>query len=223
MDQGLRQCAWILTMSFDQYWLYVFVTSVFMLSPGPSVILVISNSVKLGTKQAMIGALGNIVAFQFLVVLSALGLGVILTASSYFFSILKIIGAAYLVYLGLKLWFSLTVNRDCDVDSPAQRIRQASLFKQAFWVTFSNPKALVYVSALLPQFINPDQSLLSQILILSLTAALIQFLIFLFYALVAGRTKQLFQNEKNQQAFNRFSGVTFIGFGIALGLPENSD
>jgi len=210
-------------MSTDQYWLYVAVTGIFMLSPGPSVILVISNSVKFGTKRAITGAFGNVLAFQFLVVFSALGLGVILTASSHLFYILKIIGAAYLVYLGLKLWFSLTVNHDRDVHSSAPAVSQTSLFKQAFFVTFSNPKALVYVSALLPQFIDPEQSLFIQVVILGLTAAVLQLLIFLFYALVAGRTKQFFQNVKNQRAFNRISGVTFIGFGIALGLSKSNN
>jgi hypothetical protein len=85
VGQGLRQCFWELTNSFDQYCLYILVTSILMLSPASSVILVISNRVKLGTKHAMIGALGNVIAFQILVVLGALGLVVILTASNYFF------------------------------------------------------------------------------------------------------------------------------------------
>jgi homoserine/homoserine lactone efflux protein len=209
-------------MSTDQYWLYVAVTSIFMLSPGPSVVLVISNSVKFGTKKAMTGAFGNVLAFQVLVILSALGLGVILTASSHLFYILKMIGAAYLVYLGLKLWFSSTVNYSRGMDSSAHTISRASLFKQAFFVTSSNPKALIYVSALLPQFINPEQSLFTQVLILGLTAAVLQLLTFLIYALIAGQSKQFFQNEQNQLTFNRISGITFIGFGTALGLSESN-
>jgi len=207
-------------MGTDQYWLYVAVTSIFMISPGPSVILVVSNSVKFGTKHAMTGALGNVLAFQMLVVLSALGLGVILTTSSHLFYILKMIGAAYLVYLGIKLWFTLSVNHNRGTKNSAPIISRVALFKQALCVTCSNPKALVYVSALLPQFINPEQSLVTQILVLGLTAAVLQLLIFLFYALVAGRTKKFFQNEKNQLTFNRISGVTFIGFGTALGFSE---
>jgi homoserine/homoserine lactone efflux protein len=91
----------------------------------------------------------------------------------------------------------LTVNGDCDVDSSAQIISRASLFKQAYLDTFSNPKALIYVSALLPQIINPDQSLLFQILSLGLTAALIQLLIFLFYALVSGRKNSFSRTKKS--------------------------
>lgn len=93
-------------MSIEQYLAFLTITVVLLLSPGPSVLLSISNGVKYGAKLASAGVMGNVVAFQILMTLSATGLGAILAASSEFFIVLKIIGALYLIYLGLKLWFS---------------------------------------------------------------------------------------------------------------------
>lgn len=207
-------------MSIDQYLLFVAITGVFLLSPGPSVILSINNGIHHGIKRALIGVLGNVVAFQLLIVLSALGLGAILTASSEVFFVLKIFGALYLVYLGIKIWRSAIVKNRSNFleDKNSNRFH---LFKQAFLITSSNPKALVYVSALLPQFINTQQAIIPQVFMLGLTSAAVQFLIFSSYVVIGSKSKQWFENPKKLRIYNRASGVTFIGFGVALGLSEN--
>lgn len=208
-------------MSIDQYLLFITITSVFLLSPGPSVMLSINNGVKYGARSASIAVCGNVVAFQILIVLSALGLGAALAASSELFNFLKILGALYLVYLGVKIWFSAAraITSNCSLNS--EQPRPFSLFMQAFLVTSSNPKALVYVSALLPQFINIEQALAPQVIALALTSAVVQFIIFMLYAVLASKTRFWFENLKQQQVFNKLSGLTFVGFGIALGLSAN--
>ena len=208
-------------MSIEQYLVFVAISGVFLLSPGPSVLLSINNGAKYGAKLSAIGVLGNVVAFQVLIILSALGLGAVLTASGEFFNVLKVLGAIYLIYLGVKIWFAPISNSLNGKTIAKENTTPFTLFKQAFFVTSSNPKALVYVSALLPQFINTEQALLPQVVTLALTSAVVQFVIFMSYAVLASRAKDLLKNSKNRKIFNRFSGVTFVGFGVALGLSEN--
>ena len=208
-------------MNIEQYLVFVAITGVFLLSPGPSVLLSINNGAKYGVKLSAIGVMGNVVAFQVLIILSALGLGAILTASGEFFNALKVLGAIYLIYLGIKIWFAPVSNLLNRRTTAEETETPFILFKQAFFVTSSNPKALVYVSALLPQFINTEQALLPQVATLALTSAVVQFIIFMSYAALASRAREFLKNSKNRKIFNRFSGVTFVGFGVALGLSEN--
>ncbi len=208
-------------MSIELYLSFVAITIVLLLSPGPSVLLSINNGVKYGSKLASVGVMGNVIAFQILMVLSATGLGAILATSSEFFMVLKIIGAMYLIYIGFKLWLT-SVPQSLNEQSPEQNQKSPlSLFKEAFFVTISNPKALVFVSALLPQFINTNNTLLPQIILLSLTTAVIHFAIYQSYAALSSKAKHKLESSKNRSVFNKISGVTFVSFGVALGLSEN--
>jgi threonine/homoserine/homoserine lactone efflux protein len=208
-------------MSIDQYLLFTVITSIFLVSPGPSVLLSINNGVKYGIKRSSFAVLGNVAAFQILIILSALGLGAVLTASGEIFTFLKILGAIYLVYLGVKIWFSPIAKMQKGVSTNDKYSNRYILFKQAFFVTSSNPKALVYVSALLPQFINTQQALLPQVITLALISAVIQFIIFMSYVILSSKAKSWLENPNKRKIFNKFSGLTFIGFGVALGLSEN--
>ena len=208
-------------MSIDQYLLFVVITGVFILSPGPSVMLSINNGIRYGAKRSSFAVLGNVSAFQILIIFSALGLGAALTASAEIFNALKIAGAIYLIYLGVKIWSAPTISHNSsklinDHDSTPHK-----LFKRAFLVTASNPKALIYVSALLPQFIDTKQALLFQIILLAVTSAVVQFTIFMFYVLLASQARNWIESPNTRKVFNRFSGITFIGFGLVLGLSEN--
>ena len=205
----------------DQYFLFVVITSAFLLSPGPSVMLSISNGVRYGVKSASIGVLGNVAAFQVLILLSAVGLGAILTASSEIFTFLKYIGALYLFYLGVKIWRAPALSHSIESSEYKSVLNNRSIFKHAFLVTSTNPKALLYVSALLPQFINTQQLLFPQILILGVTSAVIQCSIFMSYVVVGHKSRYWFESPVRLKVFNKISGVTFMGFGAALGLSEN--
>ncbi len=208
-------------MSVELYLSFVAIIIVLLLSPGPSVILSINNGVKYGSKIASVGVMGNVIAFQLLMVLSATGLGAVLATSNEFFIVLKIIGAMYLIYLGFKLWFT-SVPQSLNEQSLEQNQKSPlSLFKEAFFVTISNPKALVFVSALLPQFINANNALLPQIILLFLTTALIHFTIYQSYAVLSSKAKHKLESSKKQGIFNKLSGLTFVSFGVALGLLEN--
>ena len=208
-------------MNIDQYLLFVAITSVFLLSPGPSVMFSINNGVRHGIKKSSIAVLGNIFAFQLFTVLSTLGLGAVLTASNEIFNILKYSGAAYLIYLGLKIWRAPVVLQQQAISAKEQNSDALTLFRRGFLVTSSNPKLLVYISALLPQFIDTQQALIPQMVLLGITSALVMCTVFMSYAIIGTKSRCWFESPKKLKLFNRFSGVTFISFGTALGFSEN--
>ncbi len=208
-------------MNIELYLAFIAISTMLFLSPGPSVLLTINNGAKYGSKLASVGVIGNVIAFQFLMILSATGLGAVLAASSEFFIILKTIGAVYLIYLGFKLWFASVPQSIKGQSSEQKQTNSLSLFKEAFFVTISNPKALVFVSALLPQFINTYEALLPQIMLLFLTTAVIHFIIYQSYAVLSSRAKTLLESPKRRGIFNKLSGIIFVSFGVALGFSKN--
>jgi len=207
-------------MNIDQIIAFMMIITILLLSPGPSVILSINNGLNHGIKLATIGVLGNVVAFQLLLIISATSFGALILVFSELLMIIKVIGAIYLCYLGYKAYHSpvIQLNQTCLSDS---KIHSSGLvFKQAFFITLSNPKALIFVSALLPQFIESTSSLVSQIFVLCLISASIHFTIYFCYAALASKAKHLLNSDKRRRRFNQFSGVAFIGFGISLGLSS---
>jgi len=207
-------------MNIEEYMTFVIITFLFVLSPGPAVLHAINNGVKYGNKASSWGVLGNVVALMLLILISSVGLGALLVASDIFFYSFKLIGAFYLFYLGLKLWLSVpntTDNKTIKTNMKSSR----SLFKEAFFVTASNPKALAYVTALLPQFLHTDREITQQIIILGLMIAVIQFGVLMSYVWFSNKTKPWLERERIRNIFNKISGVTFMGFGIALGVSGN--
>ena len=209
-------------MGIELFLTFVTIITALFLSPGPSVLLTINNGIKYGAKVACAGVMGNIVAFQILVLLSTMGLGTILAASSDFFIVLKICGAAYLIYLGFKIWFD-SVPQHTIEPVPKQKTKHSlHLFKEALFVSLSNPKGLVFVSALLPQFIDVNHALLPQIALISLTTATVHFIIYQSYAALSSKATYLLENPTNRTILNRISGAIFASLGIALGLSEST-
>lgn len=208
-----------MSMSLEQYLIFLSVTGLYMASPGPAILLCINNGVQHGARLSSYGVLGNVIAFQILIVLSAIGIGSILATSLEIFNLLKILGAIYLCYLGIKIWFS-PINTGMQNLSVENRKRPSFVFRHAFLVTASNPKALIYVTALLPQFLDIHQPLVAQLFRLNTGIAILQFVIFMSYVILSSRARVWLNNEMTRKLFNRISGVIFIGFGIALGLTE---
>lgn len=204
-------------MNIEQYFAFMVIITILLLSPGPSVLLSINNGLNYSLKLAAVGVFGNVVAFQLLLIVSAAGLGTLVLASSNVLTFIKMIGAVYLCYLGFKAYYSpvtpLHRERSCSANGQKPLI----IFRQAFLVTVLNPKALIFVSALLPQFIKSTSSLISQVISLCLISAVIHFTIYFCYAALASKAKKLLKSDKGRQLFNKFSGVTFLIFGLSLG------
>jgi len=137
-------------------------------SPGPAVLLTVKNSAVYGVERAVSGILGNIAAMITMAGLSATGLGVLLLASESLFLFIKMVGGIYLLLLGIKTWRSNKRTLK-NYEPQASANNRKMLFREAYLVGVTNPKAIVFYSALFPQFIEVEHSIIPQFILLTLT------------------------------------------------------
>jgi homoserine/homoserine lactone efflux protein len=195
------------------YPLFLLLATITVFSPGPGVVMTLTNSIRCNFRNTFGGILG--IAFGALVVaaISATSIGFILAASASAFTIMKYIGAAYLVYLGIKLWRAPGVN----VNNEA--IREASFgrrFLEGLSLQLTNPKAIFFFLSIFPQFIDQTKEYSIQFIILVLTYSSLVITIHSFYAITASRAKTWFNSERGGHIVNRAGGALFIFFGAAL-------
>jgi threonine/homoserine/homoserine lactone efflux protein len=201
-------------MLINTWLLFMAVAILPVLSPGPGMLLAISNALRFGPQATFYSALGNSIGLTALGLFIAFGLAAILEISAVAFTILKIVGAAYLVYLGIKLWRDgKAISLPGDIEPVMSR---AKLFRQAFFLAITNPKALVLMAALFPPFIDHTKPLLAQAVILSVTYAVMCFANHLMLAMAGGRIRRFLSSERRIVAVRRVLGTMFIGFGAAL-------
>lgn len=206
-----------------QLWL-MYLTLVFVATatPGPAVLFIMTNSTLHGWKKSSFAALGNICGLLCLGVMSVAGVGTVLKTSELLFNIIKYAGAAYLVYIGVKLliqknWdFSTTPNRVV-----SKKVSGRQIFLQAFGVAVSNPKAIVFLTALFPQFVDINAPLVPQFATLIVTLMSFSFSFLMFYALLAHKARTWLLKPLRAKAVARTSGSIFIGFGILLAASSN--
>jgi threonine/homoserine/homoserine lactone efflux protein len=197
-------------------WLIYLVAAVGLsLTPGPNGLLSLTHGVRFGLARTVYTVLGGIVGFTGLVALSMLGMGALLAASEQAFTVAKWLGAVYLVYLGIRTWRAPPPR--VHLPGHAERNRETAawrLFSQGFLVAASNPKALIFFAAFLPQFIDPGGSLLLQFAILAGTFGFVEFV---YELLLAGTAQRIAPwLGANGRTFNRLAGATFIGIGGVL-------
>lgn len=165
-------------MTIEIWFVYIATVLVLMSTPGPSQLLILSNSISNGFKRSLFTAAGDLSANFIQMVVASIGLVSIISSSQEFFIIAKWSGVLYLVYLGLKLIFS----KDQIAMAGKKQIRSAhSLYWQGFITSAANPKAVIFFAALFPQFINPQGDLLIQFAILSSTYLILDAIFLCFY------------------------------------------
>ncbi len=201
-------------MDLSSYSLYFSISLLASISIGPSVILAASNGINFGRKKALAGVLGHVSAVMILALVSASGLGLILMASDLAFTVIKYAGAAYLVYIGIAIWRSK--GNWSFADKGAQSPQKRALYKQSLLLGLSNPKALVFFSALFPQFIQPNAPVLPQFLLLAGTSLCNAFVFTSVYVVVAYRFRQYFLSAVGQRWVGKTTGGIFVGFAAAL-------
>ncbi len=202
-------------MTWQIWSAFFLVETALCLTPGPAVLLVLSQALTRGTPRAVWSIGGILAANTLYFILSATGIGAILMASYDLFFAIKWLGAAYLVWLGVSAFLgtSKTLAVRAGAATPASGAR---LFLNGFILQMSNPKALVFFTALLPQFINPHAALAPQVAILALTSVVIEFFVQLFYALLAGRAAHLAAQPRFARLTDRVAGTLLIGAGIGM-------
>ncbi len=188
------------------------------LTPGAGAINTMSNALTSGFRRSLWGILGQQVALIMHVAIVAAGVGIIVSRSPFLFMMIRYVGAAYLVYLGIMKLLA-KAEKDDGGDAPAVVESGFSMMRRGLWVNLLNPKAIVFFLAFMPQFIRPAEPLLPQYVILTATVVVIDIIVMWFiFAAGAKQLKHLTTSERGQLILNRIFGFLFVGVGVLLAL-----
>ncbi len=189
-----------------------------ILSPGPAILLALRNGVAFGLRAVVWSALGNVTGVFVLSAAAMLGLGVLLKSSALLFGAVKLLGAFYLFYVGLRHVFGRSSVLSVSVEQPggARMPSRFALYREALLLAVTNPKPILFFTALFPQFIEPGAPLLPQFFVLTGIFMVLSFITLLGYASVAGRARFLLIKPRVSKWINRVVGSVFISFGAAL-------
>jgi threonine/homoserine/homoserine lactone efflux protein len=206
-------------MPLDSWLIFCSIAFIATITPGPAILLVMSNSLQHGPVKTIPTMLGNISGLFLMSSLSILGLSTLILHSSFAFNVVKFLGVAYLIYLGVKLWrkgIKLTIEPGDPLPS-----KPTALYRQGILVALTNPKAIAFTTALFPQFIALDRSLILQFSILVFTFMLFSFVCLFGYALVAEKTKKRASGFLTNGIFSKIFGGVFIGAGLSLAFTKS--
>jgi threonine/homoserine/homoserine lactone efflux protein len=206
-------------MGVEVWVAFVAASTILLIIPGPTVLLVVSYALGQGWRAALPMAVGVALGDFTAMTLSMLGVGALLAASAGLFTALKWAGAAYLIWLGIKLFRAGgTLNAEPRTD----RASAVKMLGHAWLVTALNPKSITFFVAFLPQFINPELSFMTQMLVFEITFLVLAFANALGYALIASRARRIAGNPTAISWFNRAGGTLLIGAGLATARAANN-
>lgn len=203
-------------MNWALWWVFLPANAAICLVPGPAVLLVLSTALSHGWRKSLASILGIISANVVYFAVSMTGVGALLAASSRLFFWIKWLGVAYLLFLGLREIFSrqsLAAKSESRIEG-----KTAALFRQALVTQFSNPKAILFFAAFLPQFLDTRYRIAPQIAILCITGEVSEFFILLGYGVFAGAARKLARDERYVAWTNRVAGLLLILAAVGMGL-----
>ena len=205
-------------MALSTWLAYLLAAILIAISPGPGAATSMSTGLNHGYWAALraIGGLQLALVIQLLIV--AAGLGALLMTSTTAFDVMKFCGAAYLVWLGIQKWRV----RPATPDEETVVHRPDGLFLQGLLVNLTNPKAIIFMAALTPQFIDPTRPQWLQFLIIGATMCGVDIIIMSIYALLAARLRFWLRNACAMRMQNRFFGAIFIGAGVLLATSKHN-
>lgn len=200
---------------------FALVALVAIATPGPTVLLALANGSRFGVRRAMFGMLGAVASDVVLVSAVALGLGAIFAASELVFSIVKWVGVAYLVFLGVMLLRSEGALGRVPEQESTRRSRR-SVFLKSFLVAVTNPKGYLFVGALLPQFIDPARPQLAQYLAIGLLFCAIDFAIMFAYAVLGTQAARLLRRS-GALWIDRICGTVLLALAASLAFVRRAN
>jgi threonine/homoserine/homoserine lactone efflux protein len=203
-------------MSLQLYLAFVAACIALALMPGPIVTLVIANGLRHGTRAALTNIAGVQLGIAIVMGIVAVGLTSLMATMGYWFDWVRFAGAAYLIWLGIKLVRAPVEGIDGKAPPPPPR---GGFFLQGFLVTLSNPKLLVFFGAFIPQFVDMSQDHVSQVALLGVTFMITGAITDSIYALLAGRAR-LFFSKRRTRLLSRISGGFMFGGGVWLALTR---
>jgi threonine/homoserine/homoserine lactone efflux protein len=206
-------------MSLETWLAFTAAASILLIIPGPTILLVVSYALGQGWRTALPMAVGVALGDFTAMTLSMLGIGALLLASATVFTALKWAGAAYLVYLGIKLF---RAGGTLKAEPRTTRSSAAKMAAHAWLVTALNPKSLTFFIAFLPQFLDSHADFWTQMLILESTFLALAFTNAFGFALAASRALDVVGNARTNRIFNRAGGTLLVGAGIATAAIRSS-
>ncbi len=214
-------------MHFTTWLTFFFAACVIAVSPGSGAVLSMSHGLNYGVKKASGTIIGLQAGLLLILAIAGAGVGSILMASEFAFSIVKTIGALYLIYLGISQWRAKidvpAANEDgADQATTAQVPAMSRRFLTGFLTNATNPKGIIFMVAVLPQFISHDAPLLPQLLILGVTMCAIDLVVMHGYAFAASTMQRYFRDPKWLKSQNRFFGGILMAIGTALFFVKRS-
>lgn len=201
-------------MEFGTWALYAVAAVGLSLTPGPNGLLALTHGALYGTKKTLATIFGGLLGFAAVIGMSMFGIGALLQASAELLTVLKWVGGAYLVWLGIQVWRSEPIG----IADTASRtsLGASKLFSQGFLSAVTNPKGILFFVAFLPQFIDPNASLFLQFVIMAATFVFVEFWYELMVATLADRIQPWL--KKVGKNFNRVFGSVFMAIGVLLPL-----
>lgn len=199
-------------MSLETYAAYLVACIVIIIVPGPTVTLIVANSLKHGTRAGLLNVAGTQAGLGIMVLVAGIGLSSVVAALGHWFEWLRLAGAAYLIWLGWKMFRS--AGADLDGTAPAKPPR-GGFFLQGALVALSNPKTLLFFGAFFPQFLDPARDHATQIAIMGATALAFAALSDGAYALLSGKAGHLLSRSRVRR-LSKLSGGFLVGGGLWL-------
>lgn len=194
------------------YGLFLLLATLTVLSPGPGVVLTLSNSLRHGWTGALPGIAGIALGAFVVAGLCASSVGLILATSASAFTALKYVGALYLLYLGFKMWRADSFIPELEVTAA----RPWRRFIEALSIQLLNPKAGFFFLAVFPQFIRPSENYYAQFLVLVSSYSVLVILVHTAYALLASSARGWLSTKKGSWLAGKLSGITFFCFGVLM-------
>ncbi len=207
-------------MSFELWLAFAVASGVLLAVPGPTVMLVISYALGSGSRSGWATVPGVTLGDFTAMTLSMLGAGAVLATSATLFTVLKLVGACYLVWLGIRLWRARPSADAIGVPTTGNGGR--TMFWNAYVVTALNPKSIVFFTAFVPQFVVTDQPLLRQVVILEVTFLVLATIGAAVWAVLAGELRARFRRPATLRLANRIGGGFLIGAGVLTAVARRA-
>lgn len=201
-------------MALDTWLIYLLASIGLSLTPGPNSLLALTHGALYGARRTLFTIVGGVFGFSALIALAMFGLSALLQTSASVLGVLKWVGGAYLIWLGIQLWRSPGLQ--LELTEQSARLGNAGLFRQGLLSAMANPKVLLFYGAFLPQFIDPQRGLVLQFAVMAVTFASVEFLVEYLLARLAFRIRPWL--TKGGKGFNRCCGSLFALIGLALPL-----
>ncbi|HWT57188.1 MAG TPA: LysE family translocator [Rhizobium sp.] len=200
-------------MSLEAWLAFAAASAIMLAIPGPTILLVVSYALGHGRRTAFATVSGVALGDFTAMTASLFGLGAVLAASATLFTVLKWIGGAYLIWLGIKLWRAPVIGEPVADNDNLPEEKSLKIFLHAYVVTALNPKSIVFFVAFVPQFLNPALPFLGQMAIMEATFLVLAILNASAYAFLANTARGLIRKASVQRAVNRTGGTLLIAAG----------